>query len=258
MKYRIHEIAKMLNISSQLLRYYEQNGLIAPSRDENGYRYYTPEDINRLIGILRYKNMGFSLSECKALMYSCSLEETIAKQSRQYNLYAWNLLKQQCILETSLERLKEWEMYREGKWKEVFVQSPDILRITLNTPQKSNKEIINLMPVSFICPLLDLEHAEEIDWGFAIEKQYLDRLGLPVLQAYEHISGSVSLSFVAETMGNTYLSKEMFLQRKEELEKHGYHVKGKIWGQTIGNYLDDKQVHHRLHRFYMPIETISD
>lgn len=257
MKYRIHEIAKMLNISSQLLRYYEQNGLIAPSRDENGYRYYTPEDISLLTGILRYKNMGFSLDECKSLIYSCSLEETIEKQSRQYELYAWNLLKQQCILETSQERLEEWEKYREGNGKEVLEQSPDILRITLNAPQKSNKEIIDMMPISFICPLLDLEHTEEIDWGFAIEKKYLEKLGLPVLQTYEHISGTQSLSFIAETIGNTYLSKDLFLQKKEELEKNGYHVKGKIWGKTIGNYLDNSQLHHRLHRFYIPVESIS-
>lgn len=188
MKYRIHKIAKMLNISSQLLRYYEQNGLITPARDENGYRYYTPEDISRLTGILRYKNMGFSLKECRELIYSCSLEETIEKQSKQYEVYAWNLLKQQCILETSQVRLIEWEKYKEEKSKEILVQSPDILRISLNTPQKSNKQIIDIMPISsFICPLLDLENSEDIDWSFAIEKQYIERLGLPVLQTYEQI-----------------------------------------------------------------------
>ena len=39
--YKIGEISKLYNISSDILRYYEKIGLITPDmRGENGYRYY--------------------------------------------------------------------------------------------------------------------------------------------------------------------------------------------------------------------------
>ncbi len=41
MEYQIRDIAELLNISKQMVRYYEQNGVINPKRMEgNNYRGY--------------------------------------------------------------------------------------------------------------------------------------------------------------------------------------------------------------------------
>ncbi len=49
-KYRIHEVADRLHISSQSIRNYEKRGLFPPPRmDARGWRYYTEDDINKLI-----------------------------------------------------------------------------------------------------------------------------------------------------------------------------------------------------------------
>lgn len=45
---KIKEVEKQLSMSSHTLRYYEKMGLINPQRDENGYRDYTFEDIEKL------------------------------------------------------------------------------------------------------------------------------------------------------------------------------------------------------------------
>lgn len=40
--YSIGEVAKILNISTSKLRYYDKNDIISPEiRKENGYRYYS-------------------------------------------------------------------------------------------------------------------------------------------------------------------------------------------------------------------------
>ena len=40
MKYRFSEVAKLLDLSSEAIRYYESKGIIQPERDETGYRIY--------------------------------------------------------------------------------------------------------------------------------------------------------------------------------------------------------------------------
>ena len=47
--YRISEAARELGISAEWLRIREKRGFFSPARrDRNGYRYYTPENMERL------------------------------------------------------------------------------------------------------------------------------------------------------------------------------------------------------------------
>lgn len=43
--YKINEIAKLYNIKTDSLRYYEEVGLICPLRSKSNYRLYTLNDI---------------------------------------------------------------------------------------------------------------------------------------------------------------------------------------------------------------------
>ena len=46
MKYKIGELAKLLGVSTNTVRRYEDMGYISAVRDENsGYRYYNDDDI---------------------------------------------------------------------------------------------------------------------------------------------------------------------------------------------------------------------
>ncbi len=47
--YSISEAARELSLSAEWLRQGEKRGSLPPARrDRNGYRYYTPEDLERL------------------------------------------------------------------------------------------------------------------------------------------------------------------------------------------------------------------
>ena len=47
--YSISEAARELGLSAEWLRQGEKRGALPPAqRDRNGYRYYTPEDIERM------------------------------------------------------------------------------------------------------------------------------------------------------------------------------------------------------------------
>jgi len=67
--YRIGELAKLCKVKTDTLRFYDKQGLFAPSsRTEAGYRIYTKKDAERLRFILRAKAIGFTLLEISELL----------------------------------------------------------------------------------------------------------------------------------------------------------------------------------------------
>lgn len=57
---RIGELAKHIGVSSRSLRYYEQQGLLTPSRETNGYRLYDPISIVRADNIRQLFEVGLT------------------------------------------------------------------------------------------------------------------------------------------------------------------------------------------------------
>ncbi|MDY5913407.1 MAG: MerR family transcriptional regulator [Inconstantimicrobium porci] len=63
MQYSIGQFSKLINISEYTLRYYENEKLITPDRDNNGRRYYNDSDISWIEFIKRLKDTGMPIKE---------------------------------------------------------------------------------------------------------------------------------------------------------------------------------------------------
>ncbi len=60
----ISRVAKRFGLSRATLLYYDRAGVLRPSgRSAAGYRLYSPEDVERLEAIRRYRELGLSLAE---------------------------------------------------------------------------------------------------------------------------------------------------------------------------------------------------
>lgn len=66
----IGEFSKICGVSTKTLRYYDEIGLIHPDEinPENGYRYYSINQLKKLLFINRLKSYHFSLDEIKAFL----------------------------------------------------------------------------------------------------------------------------------------------------------------------------------------------
>ena len=65
MSYSIGEFSKMIGLPTSTLRYYENEGLLKPNRDENNLRVYTDEDFRWTTFLLHLKGTGMSMAELK-------------------------------------------------------------------------------------------------------------------------------------------------------------------------------------------------
>lgn len=66
----IGEFSNICKVSTKTLRYYAEIGLLEPSEvnPENGYRYYSIEQLEKMLFINRLKEYSFSLEEIKELL----------------------------------------------------------------------------------------------------------------------------------------------------------------------------------------------
>ena len=66
---KIGELAKLMEVSQDTLRFYEKHGLLAPSlRSQAGYRLYSQADVERVGFIMSAKRVGFTLNEIHDLL----------------------------------------------------------------------------------------------------------------------------------------------------------------------------------------------
>lgn len=75
----IGEFSNICKVSAKTLRYYEKIGLILPNEInvENGYRYYSIEQLETMLLIERLKSYQFSLEEIKSIIQSNTSQDEL-------------------------------------------------------------------------------------------------------------------------------------------------------------------------------------
>ena len=77
--YSISDLSKEFDITTRSIRFYEDQGLVSPSR-KGQTRIYNQRDKVRLKLILRGKRLGFSLAETGRLFELYDVDKTSARQ----------------------------------------------------------------------------------------------------------------------------------------------------------------------------------
>lgn len=81
---KIHQVAKLSNVTVRALQYYDFIGLLTPKRDENsGYRFYGNEELEKLQQILFFKELGFSLKQIKEILNDPSFDRKQALENHR-------------------------------------------------------------------------------------------------------------------------------------------------------------------------------
>ncbi len=121
--FRIGEFSKMSKTSIKTLRYYDEIDLLKPEyvTDENGYRFYTTEQLLRIHRIQSFKQMGFGIKEIRDLLNDINVEHLLMAKKAE-------LLKEQETLEKQL--LKVDFLMSNSKKEEEFMNYEAVIKET--------------------------------------------------------------------------------------------------------------------------------
>ena len=76
--YKIGEIAALYGVSTDVLRYYEELGILVPRRGSNEYRIYRTEDLWCLNIIRDLRELGFSMDQIRDYIKERSIRSTMS------------------------------------------------------------------------------------------------------------------------------------------------------------------------------------
>jgi len=111
-EFSISDLAREFDVTPRAIRFYEDQGLLAPRRDGQR-RIYTPRDRTRLKLTLRGKRLGLSLSEIRELidMYEPGRDERpqLERFLSVLETHKASLLQQRADLEAQLSELQAFE-----------------------------------------------------------------------------------------------------------------------------------------------------
>jgi MerR family transcriptional regulator, repressor of the yfmOP operon len=97
---KIGDVAKLAGVTPRTIRYYEEIGLLpaADTREPGTHRTYAQEDVDRLIDLIRLKNLlGVSLDGLKDLVEA---EDNRAAMRREWHEGVEDPVRRREILET--------------------------------------------------------------------------------------------------------------------------------------------------------------
>lgn len=106
MSLSIGQVSKLLNISVETLRYYENEKIVIPERNKNNlYREYSIWDIFDLTDCIKYRNMDFSINETRKMMRTNDLTYIQKQIDLRISGLEQNITDQQILL----ARMKEYQ-----------------------------------------------------------------------------------------------------------------------------------------------------
>ena len=148
--FTVGEMAKLSNISKQTLIFYDRKGVFTPNHvdPDNGYRYYSADQLELLDNILILKEMGLSLEEIKSFM-----------ENRSVDLALTLMREQQKKMDQRMERIRKLQKKLEGKIEILESFQKDEKRIVFLTKEKP--EYLLLEPVKGTGDLLEQDLAQK-------------------------------------------------------------------------------------------------
>ncbi|MBH3341771.1 MerR family transcriptional regulator [Pseudomonas sp. NY15364] len=104
--YSISDLARELDITTRAIRFYEEQGMLAPER-RGQERIYSAKDKVTLKLILRGKRIGFSLAECRELI---ELYDPETGSRKQLETFMGKIAERRLQLEQQLLDIQQMQL----------------------------------------------------------------------------------------------------------------------------------------------------
>lgn len=238
------EIQKVTGLTRKAIEYYEDKGIIHPQKADNGYRYYSKNDLEILKKVSVFRKLGMSISE---------INQCISSDS---NTLSSVLRKKQYQLELDEKRKLILEMLVEGERNELINEKVSLLELEETIYEKLEIAFpgyLGQMIFAAYKPFLNEPLENDSKEAFYKYVDYIDRLPLFELSEEEkHYIEKISTLFDAKTLSDINRAK---LNAVENPEKWMKENKDSILKYETYKNSEDyqnsmiKQIQDKLQRF---------
>ena len=262
MNYKVSDLSKILDISSNTVRRYEGMGYLSPDRmDANGYRVYGAGDVTKMIIINHYRKIGFSHAEIAKIFKGSYhekielYEERLAAMDKELELLSGlrHMLKDDLVL------MKKIEEVTEGFYQRDCVPMNYVLYSENGELLKENGRLDTIQEYFYNASELRYIYIfkkEEIDRGvfacnegIAVKDVHMERFGLGLNEytcVYEKKKSlmkivKLPLNFAEceETEKNS-LFHEVFDDVLDYIRENGFTMAGDVIGVKISMSLEEE------------------
>lgn len=229
MNYKVSDLSKILDISSNTVRRYEGMGYLSPDRmDANGYRVYGAGDVTKMIIINNYRKIGFSHAEIAKILKGSYhekielYEERLAAMDKELEL----LTGLRHMLKDDLALMKKIEAAADGFYQRDCVPMNYVLYSENGELLKEDGRLDTIQEYFYNAAELRYIYIfkkEEIEQGIlacnegiAVKDVHMDRFGLGLNEYTGVYEKKTSLMKIAKLPLN-------FAEIEQEEKNHLFH-----------------------------------
>lgn len=267
MEYKIGDVSKFLNISDQMIRYYEKHGVIKPKRKGDGnYRYYDAMDIFWLYEAMKYKEWDINIADVKNII-SDGYFDKLGVKLRDFSKQLKERIKNEELLLGRIieieKRLAVGQYNIENFWVE---QVPSMYRFNSNIgstgdnytfeekdfPMKSY--IFTKDYISFFDVLVEFNDNNE-NWSYAIDKYTLDQLEIEIAEKIELLPDQLCVCTIIDMGEFGDFNSDCLNNLMNYLKERDHQLVSKIFGIIVGRGSVAGKL-NRIMKIYAPIKTL--
>lgn len=267
MKYKIGDVARLLGITSEAIRHYEEQGIISPSKSKSsGYRYYNTWDINVLIQARAYRQFGYSLAETAELINQYDIPNTMSAFSQKEvdieKEITWNMnllrhiryLKR--VVSDAEANVEKYRIeYRPAMYR---IDAQHGYNLYTDSQHRSLYHAwIDKVPFVFPSALFQQNSLEQGDnnfsFGMVVDEEYAEMLGVQKSEEVAFLPSCRCLYTTIKSHSDIPLSPQKFNFAFEYMRSQGIKLCGDIVSRVV---LINKVGHEYVswHQLWFPIE----
>ena len=254
MKYKIGDVARILGVSSDILRYYEKKGVVTPTKDENNaYRYYDYWDINFLMDCLWFKNFGFSIEQIAEIVRIPSVDSLSDMLCAKEDELRETIARCQLLLQRSQQHRRDLCKIDELLYRCEIAESPEFVRFINRVGNDYDigadlkglaRQWLKVLPFNYRYFEMNADAAlpgteDSFRWGFSITREYADSLGFEVIPPMAVIPSRRSIHTVFKNSGGRGCFAPKLLQYAlDYAEQNDIRIFGPVCGVLLASVLE--------------------
>lgn len=260
MKFKIGEVSKLLGVSTQAIRAYEDAGILTPSRSEYGTRYFDVWQVIRLLSFKKYRAMELPIAQVVDHFH----DDTLAQFDQTLCVHADSLRERAAALLRQADAVDRHRAVIAGAPYDFLpCDSPaqyrldDIIDLLHEHRHLDTLENwLAALPVMAISPMFRADALDaEPTWGLSIEEGDAPAWGVRLdMPGVVHLPSTRCVRIGVQLASPRSFSRA-FAPALRRLNQSGYALDPiqPIWGRQIASETVANQV--TLHYlFYFPIK----